>query len=213
MDNQVKVRGFRIELGEIEAAISRYPGVQQAVVIAREDAPGDKRLVAYVVCDRETPGVSEVREFLADKLPGYMAPSAVVALDAIPLTPNGKVNRRALPAPEIGGGRNEKEFMAPRTVQEQTLAEIWSQVLRRDRISIQDSLFELGADSIHVFQITARANAAGLKFTPIQLLENPRISSLALTLETQTYDSEAEESPIKRVSRSAYRIKAGSNGN
>jgi aryl carrier-like protein len=207
MDNQVKLRGYRIELGEIEAALRQYPGLREAVVIVREDNPGDKRLVAYIVSDHKSPTLNSVREFLGEKLPAYMLPSAVVGQNTLPLTPNGKIDRRALPAPEVCHSNTDKPFVAPQTLQEQALADIWAKVLRLDRVSVQDSLFDLGADSIHVFQITARANAAGLKFTPIQLLEHPKISSLVMALQDQENSKENDDAPIKRVSRVSHRVK------
>ena len=121
-DNQVKLRGFRIELGEIETALARYPGVREAVVIVREDIPGDKRLVAYVTSDQQAITVATIREALTGKLPNYMLPSAVVRLDAMPLTPNGKIDRKALPAPDTGRAARQREYVAPRTEQEKALA-------------------------------------------------------------------------------------------
>src|SRR5205823_5940342 len=128
---------------------------------------GDRRLVSYVVCrNGHVPSVGEVRDFL-QSLPDYMAPSAVVALDSLPMTPNGKVDRRSLPAPQ--GLTPERFYVAPRNAREHTLADIWAKVLRIDRVGVDDSLFELGADSLHVFQISARANEAGIKVTPAQI--------------------------------------------
>src|SRR5208282_6186690 len=112
LDHQVKLRGFRIELGEIEAVLSRYPGVREAVVVLREDAPGDKRLVAYIVTDQQALTLTALREFLTGKLPNYMLPSAVVRMEAMPLTPNGKINRRALPMSDNTQGVREREYIA-----------------------------------------------------------------------------------------------------
>ncbi len=162
IDNQVKLRGFRIELGEIETILARYPGIREAVVTLREDVPGDRRLVAYVTSDHQGLTVTAVREFMTGKLPNYMLPSAVVRVDAMPLTPNGKVDRKALPAPQDGGTSRQKEFVEPRTPKEKQLAEIWCEVLHLERVGIQDNLFEIGADSLHIFQIAARANKAGI---------------------------------------------------
>ena len=123
----------------------------------REDVPGDKRLVAYLVSDQQALTIAPVREFLTGKLPNYMLPSAVVRMDAMPLTPNGKIDRKALPVPDMGRTVRHKEFVAPHTDQEKTLAGIWAEVLHLERVGIQDNLFELGADSLHIFQIVARA--------------------------------------------------------
>ncbi len=173
-DQQVKVRGFRVELGEVEAALRGYPGVREAVAAVREDAPGDKRLVAYVVADK-TPAASEWRPFLQARLPDYMVPSAVMALTALPLTANGKIDRSALPAPAIV---RETEAAAPRTEDEQRLAAIFAEILRLDQIGIHDNFFEMGGDSILAIQIVARARSKGLRFTPRQLFEQPTIAGL-----------------------------------
>ncbi|HSF38965.1 MAG TPA: non-ribosomal peptide synthase/polyketide synthase [Thermoanaerobaculia bacterium] len=176
IDHQVKVRGFRIELGEIEAALMAQPGVREAVVVVREDRPGDRRLVAYIAGAAAS---SDLRERLGDRLPGYMVPSLFVALDALPLTPNGKVDRRALPVPEGERPELRTGFAAPGTPAEQTLADIWAQVLGVERVGVHDDFFELGGDSILSIQIVARANQAGLRVTPRQLLEHPTVAALA----------------------------------
>ncbi|SEL65288.1 non-ribosomal peptide synthase domain TIGR01720/amino acid adenylation domain-containing protein, partial [Nitrosovibrio tenuis] len=173
-DQQVKVRGFRIELGEVEAALRGYPDVHEAVATVREDIPGDKRLVAYVVTDKPPP-VSEWRHFLQARLPDYMVPSAFVALAALPLTANGKVDRSALPIPVVV---RETEAVAPRTEDEQRLANIFAEVLHLPQVGIHDNFFELGGDSILAIQIVARARAQGLRFTPRQLFEQPTIAGL-----------------------------------
>ncbi len=187
IDNQVKIRGFRIELGEIEAVLSQYPAIAQTVVIAREDVPGTKRLVAYLVCDLEetlqTPTVNDLRQFLKEKLPEYMLPSAFVFLEALPLTPNGKIDRRALPAPDLTQ-QLEESFVAPRTEVEQKLAKIWAEVLGVEQVGIRDNFFELGGDSILSLQIIARANQAGLQLTPKQLFSNQTIAELATVVGT-----------------------------
>ncbi|MFP2934960.1 AMP-binding enzyme, partial [Pyxidicoccus sp. 3LG] len=147
LDFQVKVRGFRIELGEIEAALLSHADVRQAVVVAREDIPGHKRLVAYVV-PREggSMDTASLCEALAQRLPEHMVPTVFVALEALPLSPNGKLDRKALPAPSAEGqGRG---YVAPRDEREQTLAAIWARVLNRPRVGIHDNFFELGGDSI-----------------------------------------------------------------
>lgn len=183
VDFQVKLRGFRIELGEIESVLGQLSGVQDAVVVIREDTPGEKQLVAYLVAESEADtvalNVSAIRNSLKARLPEYMVPGVFVFLDELPLTPNRKVDRKALPKPE--GIRPELEvlFEAPRTEQEKTLAQIWSQVLKLDRIGIHDNFFDLGGDSILSIQVVARANQAGLRLTPRQIFEAQTIEALA----------------------------------
>ena len=208
LDHQVKLRGFRIELGEIETALARYPGVREAVVVVREDIPGDKRLVAYVTSEQQALTIAPVREFLTGKLPNYMLPSAVVRMDAMPLTPNGKTDRKALPAPDTGRNLRHKEFVAPRTDQEKTLANIWAEVLHLERVGIHDNLFELGADSLHIFQIVARAGKAGLKIAPVQILRHRTIASVLTQLESGSGTAAKAPQPIVAVPREKYRVKA-----
>lgn len=180
LDHQVKVRGFRIELGEIEALLAQHPAVREVVVLAREDRPGHKRLVAYLVPDQQpAPGAREFRQFVQERLPEYMVPSAFVTLDALPLTPNGKVNRRALPRPEDDRNGQEELYLAPRTPVEITLAAIWSQVLGVERIGVHDNFFERGGDSILSIQLVGRANRAGLRLTPQQIFQFPTLGQMA----------------------------------
>ncbi|BAY66482.1 amino acid adenylation domain-containing protein [Calothrix brevissima NIES-22] len=195
IDNQVKVRGFRIELGEIEAAISQHPHIQANVVIARVENNGDKRLVAYLVLHpQQVLTVNQIRQFLDSKLPQYMMPAAFVFLDSLPLTSNGKIDRRALPAPELQR-KTQNSYVAPRTANEQMLATIWAEVLRVEQVGIDDNFFELGGDSILSLQIIARANQAGLQLTPKQLFEHPAIAQLALVIGT-TRKIEAQQSLV-----------------
>ncbi|MEL0601303.1 MAG: amino acid adenylation domain-containing protein, partial [Planktothrix rubescens PR222] len=156
IDNQVKIRGFRIELGEVEAVLTQCPQVQSSVIIAREDTPGNKRLVAYIVPEKETtPTPNEMRQFLKEKLPEYMIPSAFVILESLPLTPNGKIDRRALPEPEQSYERTDK-FILPRNPIEEILVTIWSEVLKVKQISINDNFFELGGHSLLATQLISR---------------------------------------------------------
>jgi non-ribosomal peptide synthase protein (TIGR01720 family) len=179
IDNQVKIRGFRIELGEIETALSKHSDVQSSCVISREDTPGDKRLVAYIVPQPQvTPTISQLRSFLKEKLPDYMVPSTFVTLESLPLTPSGKIDRRALPEPEARTGI-ESSLVAPRTPIEEKLAKIWAQVLRVEIVGIHDNFFELGGDSILSIQIITRAKVAGIKLTVKQLFANQTIAQLA----------------------------------
>src|SRR5262249_11085341 len=154
-DEQVKLRGFRIEPGEIEAALAQHPQVREAVVILREDRPGNKRLVGYVV-PRQEPGPlpSDLRDFLEQKLPAYMVPSVIVILGRLPLTPNSKLDRRALPAPDADRAQLALPYVPPRTPAEQLLAGIWGDVLGVDRVGIHDDFYQLGGDSllaVHLF--------------------------------------------------------------
>ncbi|HYG65817.1 MAG TPA: amino acid adenylation domain-containing protein, partial [Thermoanaerobaculia bacterium] len=177
LDHQVKVRGLRIELGEIEAALVALPGIRQAVVVVRES-----RLVAYAVGHAGNIGgivVEELRRSLRERLPDYMVPAVFVMLPALPLTASGKVDRKALPAPEQPGAR-EEGYVAPRTREEEILAAVWAQVLRLPRVGVTDNFFELGGDSILSIQIVARARQAGLLFTVREIFEHQTVAELAL---------------------------------
>ena len=181
-DQQVKVRGFRIEPGEIEAALVRHPGVAQAVVLAREDTPGQKRLVGYVVAaaDRELDtaalrGSAALRGQLAASLPDYMVPSAIVVMGSLPLTANGKLDRRALPAPDL----TPKVVRAPRTPQEEVLCGLYAEVLGVERVGIDDNFFALGGDSIMSIQLVSRARKAGLEITPRAVFQHQTVEALA----------------------------------
>ncbi|MEH2284582.1 MAG: amino acid adenylation domain-containing protein [Nostoc sp.] len=178
VDDQVKIRGFRIELGEIETVLRQHSQVFQAVVIAREDIPGQKRLVAYVVPKESQPTTEELRHFLKQKLPNYMIPSAFMLLKALPMTPNQKVDYRALPAPDLSRSV-EDNFVAPQTPTEERLAAIWSEILRLKQVGIHDNFFELGGDSILSIQVISRANQAGIQIAPKQLFQYQTIAELA----------------------------------
>ncbi|MDT3777026.1 amino acid adenylation domain-containing protein [Nitrospira sp. MA-1] len=177
LDHQVKIRGFRIELGEIEEVLRQQPGVREAVVVARTEASGSKRLVAYVTTDPAAGvEVATLRQGLADRLPEYMVPAVILALAQLPLSPNGKVDRTALPAPEAESQRTGA-YEAPQTETEQTLAAIWAQVLGLARVGRHENFFELGGDSINSLQILSRAHRTGIQLTPKQLFDNPTIAS------------------------------------
>jgi amino acid adenylation domain-containing protein len=209
LDHQVKLRGYRIELGEIEAVLAKHPDVGQAVAIIREDSPGDQRLVAYIVPKNgKVPVATEMRALSAEKLPNYMIPATFMKLDSLPLTANGKIDRKALPKPEIVQPGQERKVVAPSSTQEEILTEIWSEVLKLDVVSVEDDLLELGADSIHIFQITARANAAGLEITAKQLLQARTIAGVCKNL-TVGETRSSDRMKIQRVAREAYRVEAG----
>lgn len=181
IDNQVKIRGFRIELGEIETILNQYPEVRETVVIALEDVPGNKRLVAYVVPQpKSTVTVNELRNFLKDKLPEFMVPSSVVLLKELPLSANGKVDRKALPTPEqimsnlIGG------FVPPRTPVEKILTQIWAEVLKVEKVGIDNNFFELGGHSLLTTQLLSKVKEAfNLDISLRSLLEKPTVAGLA----------------------------------
>ena len=173
-DEQVKIRGHRIELGEVRAALADLAGVEQAVVIAREDRPGDKRLVGYVT---GTADPVAARAELSDRLPAYMVPAAVVAVEALPLTVNGKLDTRALPAPEYQDGGNG--YRAPATAVEEILAGIYAQVLGLERVGVDDSFFDLGGDSILSMQVASRARAAGVLCRPRDIFVEQTVARLA----------------------------------
>ncbi len=173
-DEQVKIRGYRIELGEVQAALARLDGVEQAVVIAREDRPGDKRLVGYITGSADP---TALRADLAQRLPTYMVPAAIVTIESIPLTVNGKLDKRALPAPEYRS--NGSDYRAPSTPVEEILAEIYAQVLGQQRVGVDDSFFDLGGDSILSMQVVARARAAGVSCRPRDIFVEQTVSRLA----------------------------------
>ncbi|MBZ4423379.1 amino acid adenylation domain-containing protein, partial [Myxococcus sp. RHSTA-1-4] len=155
-DFQVKVRGFRIELGEVEAALAACAGVRESVVLAREDSPGHKRLVAYVVSGEQAPSVGDLRTALGERLPAYMVPSAFVVLPALPRTPNGKVDRKALPAPDAAQVERTHEYVAPRTPNEQLLAGLWREVLGVEQVGVHDDFFALGGHSLLATRLVSR---------------------------------------------------------
>nr|WP_256381140.1 non-ribosomal peptide synthetase [Myxosarcina sp. GI1] len=198
IDHQVKLRGFRIELGEIEAVLDAHPQVQQSVVLASDDLTGNKRLVAYLASS-ETLSSDRLREHLLAKLPEYMVPSIFITLDAIPLTPNGKVDRRALPAPDIRQAM-EKSYQAPSTVREQSLADIWKSVLNLEKVGVEDNFFELGGNSILAMQVIAQMRSQlGIDLALDAIFNAPTIAKLAQTIELQaTSEQKVTIQPIER---------------
>ncbi len=196
IDHQIKIHGYRIELGEIEAALLKQHGVKEAVVVAREDQSQDKRLAAYIVAeDQAELLVSEVRRGLRSLLPDYMVPSAIVKLDKMPVTANGKVDRRALPEPDQSRPDLDGQYAAARTDVEHRLCGIWCDVLRLDKVGINDNFFELGGDSILSVQVVARCNQAGLALTPKQIFQHQTICELATVVGT-SQPLEAEQGAV-----------------
>ena len=179
-DHQVKIRGFRIELGEIEAILSAHPAVRECAVVVREDVPGSKRLVACLALRDGDP--ETLRAALRDKLPEYMIPQLFAVMPSLPLTPNGKIDRRALlamPPPEGAQRGPGGEIAAPRNPAEEILAAVWAEVLKLDRVGIEDNFFSLGGDSILVIQAATRSRKRGVRFTPRQLFQNQTVAELA----------------------------------
>ena len=193
-DHQVKVRGFRVELGEIETVLGRHPALQKVVVVARDDVPGDRRLVAYVVPKEEpAPTTSELRRFLKEKLPEYMMPSVFVTLDTLPLTPSGKVDRRALPAPVGVRPELERAFVAPRTPVEEELASVWAQLLGIERVGIYDDFFELGGHSLLATQLLSRVRETFQVEVPLHsFFEAPTVTGLAALIAQSLAEQEDE---------------------
>ncbi|WKB55582.1 amino acid adenylation domain-containing protein [Eleftheria terrae] len=179
-DHQVKIRGLRIELGEIEAQLARQPGVRESVVLAREDVPGEVRLVAYLVArsEAEKPQAQVLREALSKALPEYMVPAAYVVLEALPLTPNGKVDRRALPVPD-GTAFAQRAYEAPQGEVEVALAQIWSELLQVERVGRQDNFFELGGHSLMITRLVDVSRRRGLAMDLRQIFDASTLQSLA----------------------------------
>ncbi|MEG4836965.1 amino acid adenylation domain-containing protein [Microcoleus sp. B9-D4] len=187
LDRQVKIRGFRIELGEIEAALAQHPEVRETVVLARDDQPDNKRLVAYVVPNHEAPATSELRHFLQQKLPDYMVPVAFVMLSTLPLSPNGKVDRRALTAPDAELS-NSIGFVPPRDTVEQQLQQIWSEVLKLPTVGVKDNFFTFGGHSLLAVLLMAQISRHFGKNLPIAtLFSSPTIEQLASCLRSETH--------------------------
>jgi amino acid adenylation domain-containing protein len=211
IDHQVKFRGFRIELGEIEALLRTHPAVLDSVMLVREDTPGQKRLVAYVTRQAgenesplDLPGT--LTAFLQPKLPDYMVPSVVVVLETLPRTPNGKVDRKALPTPSAEAKAASHDFVAPRNDKEKALADIWLQVLGLKEVSVLDNFFELGGDSLLSFRVANRANQVGLPLTPRLFFQHGTIAELVKAAEREEVaQAKPATSAIARIDRSTAR--------
>ena len=184
IDQQVKIRGFRIEIGEIEALVSQYPDVKENVVIAQSDPAGDKRLVVYIVPKQEstqdTSLIPQIRQFLKQKLPEYMIPAAFVLLDAFPLTPNGKIDRRALPVPDTVPSGISTAYVTPQTETEQLLAKIWQEVLQVEKVGIYDNFFELGGHSLLTIKVHTKLQEIYAQYISlVKLFQHPNISEFS----------------------------------
>jgi hypothetical protein len=179
VDHQVKVRGFRIELGEIESVLREHKGIADAVVTAREDSLGEKRLVGYVISRNGPPSTTDLRDFAKTKLPVFMVPAQFVVLKQFPLTPNGKIDMRSLPAPDTVAGISAN-YQSPRNPDERCLATIWQEVLSLKKVGIDDDFFELGGDSLSATRAFARTNQSlGTSLTLREMLDRPTIRGIA----------------------------------
>jgi len=194
VDDQVKIRGFRVEPAEVEAVLGQHPALRGTAVLARMDASGDERLVAYVVPHRQTaPTARELAGYLRERLPEYMMPSAFVTLDSLPLTSSGKVDRRALPAPDPFGFRAENAYAEPRTPVEERLVEIWEEVLGLERVGVHDDFFELGGHSLLATRVVSRLNRHfGVELPLRVLFEDPTIEGLALAVTQMQAEAEID---------------------
>ncbi|NJO96370.1 MAG: amino acid adenylation domain-containing protein [Pleurocapsa sp. CRU_1_2] len=199
IDRQVKIRGFRIELEEIEAVMSQHPGIRETAIVVREDRPGNKCLVAYLVHKpQQTLTITELRSFLKEKLPEYMVPSIFMQLDALPLTPNGKVDRRSLPEPEQTRDELETAYVAPRTPLEQQLAEIWAQVLGIETVGIHDNFFALGGHSLLITQLFAQMrDTFKVNLSLRGLFKEPTVANVAETIEIAQQSKSGGEIPTE----------------
>jgi hypothetical protein len=208
IDGQVKIRGCRIELGEIEATIRRHPAGRESVVLARPDERGHAQLVAYVLVQPDAPVVTdtEITEFLREKLPAYMVPAAVVLLNAWPLTQNGKIDRNALPAPELRSGESRAPFAAPHTPVEQAVARVWAEVLGRGTVGLADNFFDLGGHSLLAAQVVTRLNTALAGAVSVRaLFDQPTLAAFAREVEARLETNPASRAPIHRVKRRTAR--------
>ncbi len=203
IDHQVKIRGFRIEPGEVEAILGKHPAVRGVAVLAREDRPGDRRLVAYFVSrEGQTTAISELRGFLEKKLPDYMIPSTFVPLDALPLTSSGKVNRLALPAPDMPGSGEGEVAGIPRTPTEEIMAGLWAEVLGVKRVGIQQNFFDLGGHSLLATQLISRIREAFSVELPLRrLFETPTVAHVSGQVEAIRGKGTVQTPPIAPASR------------
>jgi amino acid adenylation domain-containing protein/non-ribosomal peptide synthase protein (TIGR01720 family) len=207
VDNQVKIRGFRIELGEIEALLSQHSDVQQAVVIAREDIPGDQRLVAYIVPNQKVEAsATTLKHFLQEKLPNYMVPAVFVILDSLPLTPNGKIDRRNLPACDRTRPNLEEPFITPRNPIEETLAAIWTQLLALEQIGVNDNFFYLGGHSLIATQLISRVREVfQVELSFNHIFEKPTIAGLAQLIEQHSQlEQQLQRPTIQQIAREGF---------
>ncbi|MBD2567372.1 non-ribosomal peptide synthetase [Anabaena lutea] len=203
IDHQVKIRGFRIELGEIETVLVQHPNVRETVVVAREDIPKNHRLVAYVVPHPEMPfSAQELRDYLKDKLPDFMVPSAFVELNALPLSPNGKIDRRALPVPDIQRPDLKEAYEAPNSEVERAIAQIWLEILYIKKVGINDNFFELGGNSLLMVQVNHKLREVlHCDISVVEMFQNPTIKSLAKYINLKSKEISPFESLNNRIQK------------
>jgi acyl carrier protein len=196
MDNQVKIRGFRIELGEIETALHQYPAVKQCVAVAREDKPGHKYIAAYVVVNEQAETSSAaLHDFLRQRLPEHMIPAAFVMMDKLPVTANGKLDRQSLPAPDESQQPRVREFVAPRSPVEESLVEVWRDVLGVERVGVHDNFFELRGNSLLAVRLISRLRQMFQVDLPLHLLfEAPTVAQLAVSIAQAQFGNQEDES-------------------
>ncbi|AUB41610.1 Acyl carrier protein [Nostoc flagelliforme CCNUN1] len=203
IDHQVKIRGFRIELGEIEAVLGHHPKVRETVVVSREDIPKNQRLVAYVVPHSEmTFALHELRDYLKDKLPDYMVPSAFVELEALPLSPNGKIDRRALPLPDIKRPELQAAYEAPNSEIERAITKIWLEILHLEKVGINNSFFDLGGNSLLMVQVNHKLREVlHSDISVLEMFQNPTIKSLAKYINISSKETSPFESLNNRIQK------------
>ena len=203
-DHQVKIRGFRIELGEIEVVLSQHPAVRENIVVTKEDATTEKRLIAYLVVHQETTlTINEIRNFMQDKLPNYMIPAVFVFLDSLPLTPNGKTDRKALPEPKALHPESQATYQAPQTDVEQTIATIWQEVLKLEKVGIHDNFLDMGGHSLLMAQVHSKlGDTLSLDDLPlVKLFQYATISTLAKYINNQVDELPSPEVIHDRAKR------------
>ena len=205
VDEQVKIRGFRIEVGEVEAVLAQHAGVRESVVVAREDDRGSTHLVAYVVANNGDLQTAELRNYMKQRLPEYMLPSAIVRLEVFPLTPNGKLDRKALPAPDGAGGEADGPYVAPRSELERLIADVWREALGVERVGVRDNFFNLGGHSLLLIRVNNRLREAlRMELPVVELFKYPTVSALAEHLSRS-----GKAQPVRRRARGGASLRAG----
>ena len=191
----------------MEAVVQQYPGLRECVVVAREESPGDNRLIAYLVSQESSPATGDLRRFLSATLPSYMVPSAFCQLDALPRTPNGKIDRNALPLPSASAPLRDRTEDAPRNPEEKSLAHICATVLKLEFVGVHDDLFDLGLNSLQMFQILSRAHDFGLNMKPRQIWAGRTVAAICDDLKSADKPArKTEPHRLAPVAREGYRV-------